>query len=154
MRYLTVFITILGLDLGIKNHIEDHLEEKEQRSKCGGFLLIQKYHNKGAAMNFLEKRPGLVRRASGAVLLMLAALWFLSRKKNPCLMLGLSLAIGGGASNLYDRIRKGYVMDYLSFCTPWKWLNQIVFNISDFCVIFGSLLVIIHGWLSCPGKRR
>ena len=57
MRYLTVFITILGLDLGIKNHIEDHLEEKEQRSKCGGFLLIQKYHNKGAFLNAGQKMP-------------------------------------------------------------------------------------------------
>ena len=154
MKYAMIAAAIFTGDYFLKEHMEERQEIRGKKELCRGRVQLKKYHNKGAAMNFLEKRPGLVRRASGAVLLMLAALWFLSRKKNPCVMLGLRLAIGGGASNLYDRIRKGYVMDYLSFCTPWKWLNQIVFNISYFCVIFGSLLVIIHGWLSCPGKRR
>jgi len=58
-------------------------------------------------------------------------------------LLGLSLLLGGGGSNLYDRITKGYVVDYFSFRTPWRWLNRIVFNISDFCIFFGSIFVAI-----------
>lgn len=151
MKYLMIAAAIFTGDSFLKKHMEERQEICGKKELCRGRIQLRKYHNKGAAMNFLEEHPGLVRKASGAVLLMLAALWclFLPRKKNPCLMLGLSLAIGGGASNLYDRVKKGYVMDYINFRTPWKWLNQIVFNISDFCVIFGSLLVILAGKKEC-----
>lgn len=147
MKYAIVAATIFAGDFFLKEHMEKQQEIQGKTELCKGRVRLKKYHNKGAAMNFLEKSPGLVKKASAAVLLVLAAFWclFLPRKKNTCLMLGLSLAIGGGASNLYDRVKKGYVMDYFSFRTPWKWLNQIVFNISDLCVIFGSILVILSG---------
>ncbi len=97
MRYLTVFITILGLDLGIKNHIEDHLEEKEQRSKCGGFLLIQKYHNKGAFLNAGQKMPWLVAVLSVALTLLLTILFAVSLTKagSSTLKWGLTMLLGG-----------------------------------------------------------
>ena len=60
-------------------------------------------------------------------------------------MLGLSLAIGGGANNFYDRAKRGYVVDYFSFRTPWKRLNQMIFNLSDLCIFLGSLLIVLFG---------
>ena len=147
MRYAIVAAAIFTGDFFLKGHMEKRQDIGGKSELCKGRVRLKKYHNRGAAFNFLEKSPGIVRKASGAVLLLLAVFWclFLPKKKNTCLMLGLSLAIGGGASNLYDRIKKGYVMDYFSFHTPWKWLNQIVFNISDLCIILGSLFVILSG---------
>ncbi|MCI9533175.1 MAG: signal peptidase II [Lachnospiraceae bacterium] len=147
MRYAMVAASVFAGDYFLKGRMEARQDAQEGKELCKGRIRLRKYHNKGVALNFLKDSPGLVKKASGAVLLALAAVWclFLPRKKNPCLMLGLSLAIGGGASNLYDRIKRGYVVDYFSFHTPWKWLNQIVFNISDFCVIFGSALIVLAG---------
>ena len=59
------------------------------------------------------------------------------------LKLGLSLLLGGAFSNTYDRFTREYVVDYFSFCSPWKGLNRIVFNISDFCIIIGSLIAVL-----------
>lgn len=147
MKYVMIAASVFAGDYFLKSHMEEQQDTQGEKELCKGRIRLKKYHNKGAALNFLKESPAFVKKASGAVLLALAALWclFLPRKKNPCLMLGLSLAIGGGASNLYDRIKRGYVVDYFSFHTPWKWLNQIVFNVSDFCVIMGSLLVILSG---------
>ena len=51
----------------------------------------------------------------------------------------LSLIIGGGTSNLIDRIVRGYVVDYID-------INQIfsypIFNIADISIVLGSILLI------------
>ena len=145
MRYLTVFITILGLDIGIKNHIEDHLEEKEQRSKCGGFLLIQKYHNKGAFLNAGQKMPWLVAVLSVALTLLLTVLFAVSLTKagSSTLKWGLTMLLGGAYSNTYDRLRRKYVVDYVSFNVPFRWLRRIIFNIGDFCIMIGALMSVL-----------
>ncbi|MDE6887595.1 MAG: signal peptidase II, partial [Eubacterium sp.] len=51
---------------------------------------------------------------------------------------------GGGLSNLYDRLRKGYVVDYFSFGTGPKWFRRLVFNLADFFVFAGVLLCMIQ----------
>ena len=55
---------------------------------------------------------------------------------------GLALLIGGGASNLIDRVQRGYVTDYFSIDAGKRFqrLRKIVFNCSDFCVFAGVLL--------------
>ena len=95
----------------------------------------------------LEKRPGLVKRLCGGMMLVFGIVWFLllRKKENPGILLGLSLLLGGGASNLYDRIAKGYVVDYFSFRTPWKRLNRINFNLSDLCIFLGGILLVLCG---------
>jgi len=53
-------------------------------------------------------------------------------------------------SNLYDRCRKGYVTDYIRFHSPWKRLNELVFNLSDLFIMAGAVLV----WLGREGHSR
>ena len=67
----------------------------------------------------------------------------LGQKGNRLLRLGLSLLLGGAFSNTYDRLRRRYVVDYLTFNVRWKPLRRVVFNLSDFCIMIGALLVVI-----------
>ena len=46
-------------------------------------------------------------------------------------------------SNYFDRIKKGAVTDYFSFCVPVKWLRRLVFNISDMFIMIGSFAAIL-----------
>ena len=57
----------------------------------------------------------------------------------------LAMILGGGASNLYDRVKKGHVVDYFSFKTRSRRLSGIIFNISDFFVFAGALLLVLFG---------
>lgn len=145
MIYAVVALAIFMGDFFLKKYIETHMESKQHRLICGGRIVLRRYHNRGAALNFLEKSPKLVRNLCGGLLLILGIVWalLLRRKDNSGVMLGLSLLLGGGGSNLCDRIAKGYVVDYFSFRTPFPWVNRVVFNISDFMIFLGSILVAV-----------
>ena len=39
--------------------------------------------------------------------------------------------------------KRKYVVDYVSFGVKWKRLRNVVFNLSDFCIIIGALLTAL-----------
>lgn len=145
MIYAVVALAIFLGDFSLKKYFDTHMDSQKYSSICGGRIVLRRYHNRGAVLNFLEKSPNLVRNLCGGLLLALGIAWalLLRKKENPGVLLGLSLLLGGGGSNLCDRIAKGYVVDYFSFRTPFPWVNRIVFNISDFMIFLGSILVAV-----------
>lgn len=136
---------IFLLDLLIKNHIEAHLEQGEEQSFCGGKLLIRKYHNRGAFLDVGEKKQKAVAFLSLLLTLFMtvAFLATFSMRGNSTLRAGLALLLGGAYSNTYDRLTRKYVVDYVSFPVKNKRIRRIVFNISDFCIIIGALLMTL-----------
>ncbi len=145
MKFTALILGIFGGDAFLKNYMEKHLKWGEEREICRGKILLRRYHNTGSAFNILKKSQRALKAGCGGMLLLLGAFWFLllGKKENSLILLGLSLLIGGGASNYYDRISRGYVVDYFSFQTPWNWLNRIIFNISDLCIFLGGILVML-----------
>ena len=54
----------------------------------------------------------------------------------------LSLIVGGGIGNMIDRVRLGYVIDFLDFYLfpeVWPW----VFNVADACVCVGGGILFV-----------
>ena len=49
------------------------------------------------------------------------------------------MIMSGGIGNLIDRIRQGYVVDYLDV----KLFNFAVFNFADICVVLGAVFALI-----------
>lgn len=142
---LVIIAGIFLGDLWIKNYIEKHIVDGELRKKLGGKLLIRKYHNRGAALNAGEKKRPLVAAISVLLTIAAAVLLIISlgHRGNNLLRIGLSLLLGGAFSNTYDRLKRKYVVDYVSFGVKWKKLRNVVFNISDFCIIIGALLAAL-----------
>lgn len=139
MIYLSLVGIIFVAELFIKNYIEKNKKMNEEEEILGGNITLTRYHNKGAMLNFMEKNTKLVVFISG---LLLGGLLFLfgmliPRKGNKVLKFSLALLVGGAASNVYDRVERGYVVDYFSF----KWLKNVVFNIADLFIIGGSILI-------------
>lgn len=139
------FILIAGIFLTewkIKNYIEKNKEMHKKEEILGGNIVIERYHNKGAMLNFLENDVKVVKAISctllGVVLLMFFLL--LPKKGDKLLKFAMALMLGGALSNVVDRFMRGYVVDYFSF----KFLKKIVFNISDICIFIGSGLVVIR----------
>ncbi len=144
MKFAIVAATIFAGDTFLKIHLEKRLQWGREKEFCKGKILLCRHHNYGAALNFLEKQPNLVKGLCASLLLVLSGVWFFLRHKreNVRMLLGLSFLLGGGGSNLYDRLSRGYVVDYVRFQTPWKRLNRSVFNVSDFFIFLGGILLI------------
>lgn len=129
-------------DLWIKNRIEHTLTEGETREKCGGKILIRLHHNRGAMLNAGQSRQKLIAVLSLILTAVAATAFILSlgKRGNNLLRCGLAFLLGGAFSNTYDRLKRKYVVDYLSFGVRWKRFQGIVFNISDFCIMAGALM--------------
>lgn len=76
----------------------------------------------------------------GATVLFLVTFTF---RGGRLLKTGLALLLGGAYSNTYDRLVRKYVVDYVSFPVKNKKIRNIVFNISDFCIMTGALLIVL-----------
>ncbi len=145
LGYTLLAVAVFVLDLLIKNHVERTRVEGQEESACGGRILVRRYHNKGAFLNAGEHKRELVTVLSlaltlGATVLFLATFTF---RGNRMLKIGLALLLGGGYSNTYDRMVRKYVVDYVSFPVKNTKIRNIVFNISDFCIMIGALLMVI-----------
>ena len=56
------------------------------------------------------------------------------------MMFSTAAVIAGGIANLIDRIRLGYVIDYLDV----KLFNFAIFNFADICVVVGAICLVIY----------
>lgn len=136
---------IFVLDLLIKNYIEKSLEMGDEKPFYKGRLLIRRYHNKGAFLDVGEKRQGVVTMLSLGLTLFMTVVFLttFSFRGNSTLKAGLALLLGGAYSNTYDRLTRKYVVDYVSFPVKNRRFRRIVFNISDFCIMIGALLLAV-----------
>lgn len=149
MIYIVLALAIFTAEVKIKNYIEKNKEMHEKQEIFNGNIIIERYHNKGAMLNFMEKDVKKVKIVSatllGVILMIFGAL--LPKKGSHLMKFAMSLILGGALSNVYDRFTRGYVVDYFSF----KWLKKIVFNISDICIFIGAALVAIISILKDEG---
>ena len=139
---MIVMAAVFAGDLWIKDHIEKTLAENETRQAWNGRILIRRHHNRGAVLNLGDTKGKLVAVIS-VVMTVAAVIVFimsLGQKGNNILRMGLALLLGGAFSNTYDRLKRKYVVDYFSFGVKWKGLRSVIFNLSDFCIMFGALI--------------
>lgn len=145
MLYIGIAAVIFIGDLFIKNYMEKNLTEGEEKKKLRGFIRLRKHHNKGAFLNAGQTKRAVVAAVSLLLTIALTVFFImtLGMQGNIPLKTGLALLLGGAFSNTYDRIKRKYVVDYLSFGVKWKWLANIIFNISDFGIIIGALVAAL-----------
>ena len=135
---------ICAADTCIKRYIDKDFSFDREKYLFGKRILIHKYYNKGAVLNFLADSPKVIRGIHAGIFVLVAGMYVfqLKNKGNTGLKISLGLLAGGGASNLFDRMKKGHVVDYFSFLTPFKKFNEIVFNLSDIAIFIGAFVIV------------
>lgn len=149
---LVLFLT----DVFIKCYIENHVKKGEEREILKNKIVIRKVYNEGMCLNFLEKRPDIVRWASAFATVLLTIYQWISlfKKGHFSKKLGLSLMAAGAWSNTLDRLSRHYVVDYFGFCTKWKKVTRITYNLGDLFIGIGSVLVVISSLFQTRRKRH
>lgn len=111
-------------------------------------------HNSGAAFSFLAGAGGWQRLFFITVASVASAvILYLLRKhaRQTLFSLALSLVLGGALGNLIDRIRWGYVVDFLDFYFgSYHWP---AFNVADMAITGGVILLVLDS-LRKPGAAK
>ena len=106
--------------------------ERKDAFFWGGRIRLTALWNDGAAFSLPLKRK-LVTALS---ILILPLVWVF-RRRSP---IGAGLALGGGLSNLWERLRRGAVYDYVQFPKLPK-IGRYVWNLADLAILIGGLLL-------------
>ena len=162
MIFLAIVVGIFALDYNVKAYINSHRLQGTEDSYLGGRLIMRNCHNSEGGFGLFKGREKLGAEINTAVFTCTAwefvKLFF--KKGARLTKLGLSMILGGGLSNFYDRKTSGYVTDYFSFGVKNKKFRNIVFNLSDLFIFAGALLYFIGQLAECgrkagkSGKRK
>jgi signal peptidase II len=115
--------------------------------------------NHGVSMGFLIANSDGQRWAlailTGAIALFVA--YWLSREKRTMDSVALGLVLGGAAGNITDRVRLGYVTDFLNIHFG-AWSPFYVFNIADAAISVGVALLVLRAFVTrdapAPAERE
>ncbi len=140
MSYIGLAAAVFGADWLLKERAEyKYPPEKYPRYTLGGAVRFYRNHNEGFSFGVLENEKEFVSRTAMLFTAFTAGTFarVLAEKNSSGLeKTGYALMTGGAASNLYDRLKRGYVVDYLNFNV--KGLEKIVWNLGDLALISGG----------------
>ena len=144
MLYVVIAAAVFLADYGIKEWVERR-EMPEEREVLHGKLLLRRYHNKGAFLDMGAARSSLVAVLSLLLTLAMTVVFLTTFgvRGGRLLKTGLAFLLGGAYSNTYDRLRRRYVVDYVSFPVRNPALRSVVYNLSDFCILIGALCMVL-----------
>ena len=98
----------------------------------------------------------MLKTVSGVLLVLISLVFLivLPMKGKKLFKLGLALTLGGAISNVTDRVKRGYVVDYFSF--NCKKLKSIIFNLADMAIFLGSAFMLLASLFSpkCKGSTN
>lgn len=144
---MSMFLVLACIDMGIKQYIEDTFEEDEERETLIPGLVLRKVHNKGFAFNILEHEPGIIRKSSvcAAAGILIYDCWLFLRKKRIVGKIGMMLVSAGAVSNLYDRLIRRTVIDYIGIKSEKKRISDLTANLADVYLTVGAVLTGMSG---------
>ena len=144
--YFAVSVVILFLDQWSKGAITRHLAVHESREVLGDFFSLTYVRNTGAAFGLFASVDSAVKSVvlnSVAVAAFVAVTFYALRSsfKSVRLQLGLALVLGGAVGNLVDRVRFGFVVDFLLFGVGGHYWPA--FNVADSAICVGVGLLAL-----------
>jgi signal peptidase II len=129
-----------------------HFRPKHSFTLSPSYLRIRYAENTGAAFGLFRGLPegarGLLFHvvSLGAVLLITAYYLRLrgSSRQERFVRLGLALVLGGAMGNYFDRLARGFVIDFIEA----HWHDRATwpsFNVADSCIVIGVGLLLLDG---------
>jgi signal peptidase II len=120
-------------------------------TRVTSFFDVVRWHNTGAAFNFLAGAGGWQRWlfTGIGVAAVILILWLLkSHAGQKLFAFAMASILGGAIGNVMDRVFYGYVVDFLQF--HWHWLSPVfpggyfpAFNVADSAITLGATCLIL-----------
>ena len=113
----------------------------------GEWFALEYAQNRGAAFGLLDDHPLLVTVAAAMILMGVIVYAIGHRHVSAWLWTGIGLVVGGAVGNLIDRLRLGYVVDFVAV-GPWP-----NFNVADSAISVGVACLAIDAIRGAEGGR-
>jgi signal peptidase II len=145
--YLLIAIVVVLLDRWSKHLVAQRIALYRHIQIIPGFFRITHTENTGAAFSLFADSTGpwktalLIAFSTLAMVVVLVLLW---RNHHTQLVTGvaLSLILGGAVGNLWDRLARGRVIDFLLvYVKRYQWP---VFNLADCAIVVGAGLLALE----------
>jgi signal peptidase II len=142
--YLAVIALLIAADQASKWLLVKFLPLDNTRDVIKGFFRFWHVRNSGAVWGFFQGHDGgLVPKVITALAIaaLLIVAWFFLRadSREKLELASFTCILGGALGNIIDRLRLGYVVDFLDvFFKSWHWPT---FNVADSCISIGVILL-------------
>lgn len=139
---------LVALDQLTKNLVVSRLKRPgETLELLSPFLSLTHVHNAGAAFGLLATLPENLREpffflVPGLTLAVIFVVFYRLKPEQSLSVFSLSLIVGGALGNLADRVRLGYVVDFLDLHWRNGW-HFPAFNVADSGITAGVFLLLL-----------
>jgi signal peptidase II len=145
-QYLLISFVVFLVDQITKTIVVQGMEPHQSIEVIPNLFNITYVHNRGAVFglgsNFSAPYLSWMLSILSIVSLAVILFYFLRvRTTSPRLYTGLALVLGGALGNLYDRLKNGYVVDFLDM--HWFEHHWPFFNVADLSICLGVGLLLI-----------
>jgi signal peptidase II len=153
-KWLLLSVCVVLADQLSKSYIAQRFGEFEHISVLP-ILDITRMHNVGAAFSFLASASGWQRwmfiwLALGVSVGIIVWLLRLKGGSHRLLSAGLALVLGGALGNMIDRVRLGYVVDFIHF--HWNGAYFPAFNVADSAITVGAACLLLDALIE--GRQK
>ncbi|PLX30029.1 MAG: signal peptidase II [Alphaproteobacteria bacterium] len=138
-----LMLAVFTLDLLSKEWILAFFRAGRLPVEMTSFFHLALVFNRGATFGLLNNGSVTVfwgLTAIVAVVIGFLVRWLL-REQSPFTRTALALIIGGALGNLYDRLFRGAVVDFLDFF--WHDYHWPAFNVADTSIVIGVILLTL-----------
>jgi signal peptidase II len=144
--YLFLLITsTVFVDQATKHQVVTHFLLGDTVSVIPGLFNLTHIHNTGVAFGMFARGSGLIRSlllVLPVLIIMSLVVFYLRLSKTEFLQrVAVVLILGGAVSNLVDRFRLGYVVDFLDF--HWRGVHFPSFNAADTFICIGVAMLFL-----------
>ncbi len=153
--WLAIAVCVIAVDALSKAWIVRHMALYQRIDLIPNLLSLTLLHNTGAPFSLLYSAGGWQRWLLAAIAVLVSAglLTWIWRLRPGMEVLGwaISLVLGGAIGNLVDRLRLGYVVDFIHVhYGDWHFP---AFNVADSAITVGAVLMLID-MLVLEGRRH
>ncbi len=150
-------LAVVGLDQWTKLLVHHRFQWGESRPIFEKFFSLTYVRNLGAAFGVLNTAPVWFRDpffilVPVVVMAVIVGLILYLPKKQMGVAFALSLIFAGALGNLIDRLRLGYVIDFLDFY--WGQNHWPSFNLADSSIVVGASLLFVTTCLAEVAERK
>ena len=144
--YFIVSLAVLLLDQWTNGIITRTYDVHQSTTVVGGLFDLTYVRNSGAAFGLFASvdssiKAVILNSVAVLVFIVVSAYALRSSHKSVRLQVGFALILGGAIGNLMDRVRFGYVVDFLDFSISGH--HWPAFNVADSAICIGVGLLFL-----------